>query len=187
TVCGGSGAGYTFDGTSAVHTHMTNSRLTDPEVLEWRYPVLVEAFRIRSGSGGLGRFHGGDGTVRRLRFLEPMSVALLANRHRVPPFGLNGGYPGKPGAAWIKRAGGGRVWLRSTDRAEVAAGDVFVIQTPGGGGYGPPEGEPPGPPPAIVYEELDPWAAFKAEDIVQAAVKGRPAALPRFAEEAEEE
>ena len=188
TVCGGSGAGYTFDGTSAVQTHMTNSRLTDPEVLEWRYPVLVEAFRIRSGSGGLGRFHGGHGTVRRLRFLEPMSVALLANRHRVPPFGLNGGYPGKPGAAWIKRAAGGRTWLRSTDRAEVAAGDVFVIQTPGGGGYGPPEGEPPGPPPSVVYEELDPWAAFKAEDVVQAAVKGAtPAVAPPGTEEGEEE
>ena len=187
TVCGGSGAGYTFDGTSAVHTHMTNSRLTDPEVLEWRYPVLVEAFRIRSGSGGLGRFHGGHGTVRRLRFLEPMSVALLANRHRVPPFGLNGGYPGKPGAAWIKRADGGRVWLRSTDRAEVGPGDVFVIQTPGGGGYGPPEGEPPGPPPTVVYEELDPWAAFKAEDIVQAAVKGPAAAVPSFSDDGDEE
>ncbi len=174
TVCGGSGAGYTFDGTSAVHTHMTNSRLTDPEVLEWRYPVLVEAFRIRTGSGGLGRFHGGDGVVRRLRFLEPMTVALLANRHRVPPFGLNGGYAGKPGAAWIKRAGGGRSWLRSTDCTDVVTGDVFVIQTPGGGGFGPPEGEPPGPPPSVVYEELDPWAAFKAEDVIQAAVSGGP-------------
>ena len=179
TVCGGSGAGYTFDGTSAVHTHMTNSRLTDPEVLEWRYPVLVEAFRIRTGSCGLGRFHGGDGTVRRLRFLEPMSLALLANRHRVPPFGLAGGYAGKPGAAWIKRADGTRSWLRSTDRAEVGAGDVFVIQTPGGGGYGPPEGEPPGPPPTVVYEEPDPWAAFQAEDVVQAAVK-QPAPAPVF-------
>ncbi len=188
TVCGGSGAGYTFDGTSAVHTHMTNSRLTDPEVLEWRYPVLVEAFRIRSGSGGLGRFHGGHGTVRRLRFLEPMSVALLANRHRVPPFGLNGGYAGKPGAAWIKRADGGRTWLRSTDRAEVTAGDVFVIQTPGGGGYGPPEGEPPGPPSTVVYEEPDPWAAFKAEDVVQAAVKdAAPAVSAPGPEEGDEE
>ncbi len=181
TVCGGSGAGYTFDGTSAVHTHMTNSRLTDPEVLEWRYPVLVEAFRIRNGSGGLGRFHGGDGTVRRLRFLEPMSLALLANRHRVPPFGLNGGYPGKPGVAWIWRAGGGRSWLRSTDSTEVSTGDVFVIKTPGGGGYGPPEGEPPGPPPSATFEEPDLWSAFRAEDVVKAAVKAptpRPTPTP---------
>jgi 5-oxoprolinase (ATP-hydrolysing) len=137
TVCGGAGAGPTFDGTSAVHTHMTNSRLTDPEVLEWRFPVLVEAFRIRKGSGGAGRFRGGDGVVRRLRFLEPMSAALLANRHRVPPFGLNGGAPGQCGLARIERADGSREYITSTGRAEMQPGDVFVIETPGGGGYGP--------------------------------------------------
>jgi len=145
TLCGGAGAGHTFDGTSAVHTHMTNSRLTDPEVLEWRYPVMVDAFRIRSGSGGAGRFQGGCGVVRRLRFLEPMSAALLANRHRVAPHGLQGGHPGLPGAAWVERAGGGRSWLNSTGRVEVEAGDVLVIETPGGGGYGPPMAGGPGP------------------------------------------
>src|SRR6202035_1817267 len=101
TICGGSGAGPDFDGTSAVHTHMTNSRLTDPEVLEWRFPVLVDAFYIRRGSGGAGGSRGGDGVVRRIRFREPMTASLLANRHRIPPFGLNGGSPGAPGRARV--------------------------------------------------------------------------------------
>jgi len=136
TLCGGSGAGRDHDGTSAVHTHMTNSRLTDPEVLEWRFPVLVEAFRIRRGSGGSGRRRGGDGVERRLRFLEPMTLAILANRRRIPPFGLDGGSPAQPGRNWIERADGQRLELGSTGRADMAAGDVFVIETPGGGGFG---------------------------------------------------
>ena len=172
TLCGGAGAGHTFDGTSAVHTHMTNSQLTDPEVLEWRYPVMVDAFRIRSGSGGAGRFQGGCGVVRRLRFLEPMSAALLANRHRVAPHGLQGGHPGLPGAAWVERAGGGRSWLNSTGRVEVEAGDVLVIETPGGGGYGPPMAGGPGPVHDIRYREpatpgdgtaLEPCSAIEPE------------------------
>ncbi len=138
TICGGSGAGPTFDGCSAVHTHMTNSRLTDPEVLEWRFPVLVESFDIRHGSGGAGRHKGGDGTVRRIRFREAMNAAMLANRRQVAPFGLDGGEPGKPGRNWVERADGTRVDLAATAEIAVGPGDTFVIETPGGGGYGPP-------------------------------------------------
>jgi 5-oxoprolinase (ATP-hydrolysing) len=136
TVCGGAGAGPEFDGTSAVQTHMTNSRLTDPEVLESRFPVQVECFALRRGSGGSGRRRGGDGVIRRLRFLEPMTVAILANRRRTVPFGLEGGTPGLPGRTWIERATGERLELGATGRADVGAEDVFVLETPGGGGFG---------------------------------------------------
>jgi 5-oxoprolinase (ATP-hydrolysing) len=136
TIAGGSGAGPDFDGADAVQTHMTNSRLTDPEVLETRYPVLVESFAVRCGSGGRGRHRGGDGAVRRIRFLEPMTVSILANRREVPPFGLAGGGNGAPGVTRVRPAGGEERVLRSTDRADVAAGDVIEIETPGGGGYG---------------------------------------------------
>jgi 5-oxoprolinase (ATP-hydrolysing) len=136
TICGGSGAGPDFDGTSAVHTHMTNSRLTDPEVLEWRFPVVLESFEIRAGSGGSGLHSGGDGAVRRLRFLEPMEVMMLSNRRIVPPYGLAGGEPGALGRNWIERADGSRHEMTGTDKADIEAGDVFVIETPGGGGYG---------------------------------------------------
>jgi 5-oxoprolinase (ATP-hydrolysing) len=107
TICGGAGAGPDFDGTSAVHTHMTNSRMTDPEVLEWRFPVLLEDFSIRAGSGGAGLHRGGDGVVRRVRFLQRMNAAILANRRRVPPLGLAGGEPGVRGRCRVERAGGG--------------------------------------------------------------------------------
>ncbi len=136
TICGGSGAGPDHDGTSAVHTHMTNSRLTDSEILELRYPVVVEAFRIRRGSGGRGRRRGGDGTVRRIRFLEPMQASILSNHRRVRPFGLDGGEPGAPGRNLVERAGGGFEELPATATTFMRAGDVFVIETPGGGGFG---------------------------------------------------
>jgi len=136
TICGGSGAGPDFDGTSAVQTHMTNSRLTDAEVLEWRFPVLVEQFSIREGSGGAGRHCGGDGAVRRIRFLEDMTATILANRRIVPPFGLEGGGPGAPGLCRVERANGETETLGSTGSAAMRAGDVFVIETPGGGGFG---------------------------------------------------
>ncbi len=139
TVCGGAGAGPDFDGTDAVHTHMTNSRLTDPEVLEWRFPVLVESFAIRAGSGGKGRHSGGDGTVRRVRFREPMTAAILSNHRKVAPFGLAGGAPGALGRNRVERADGSREELGGTAQTEMGAGDVFVIETPGGGGYGAPE------------------------------------------------
>ncbi|MBK1696485.1 hydantoinase B/oxoprolinase family protein [Rhodovibrio salinarum] len=136
TICGGSGAGPDFDGTSAVHTHMTNSRLTDPEVLEWRFPVLLEDFHIRRGSGGKGKHVGGDGTHRRLQFREAMTAAILSNHRKVAPFGLDGGEPGALGRNWVERKDGAVEDLSGTDRVEMAEGDVFVIETPGGGGYG---------------------------------------------------
>ncbi|CAA7624232.1 hydantoinase B/oxoprolinase family protein [Magnetospirillum sp. UT-4] len=136
TICGGAGAGPDFDGASAVHTHMTNSRLTDVEVLEWRFPVLVDGFSIRTGSGGAGRHHGGDGVVRRLKFLEPMTAAILSNRRRVAPFGLKGGGDARPGRNAVERADGSVEELPGTARIAVEPGDVLVIETPGGGGYG---------------------------------------------------
>jgi len=136
TIAGGSGAGPDFDGTDVVQTHMTNSRLTDPEVLEWRFPVLLESFEIRAGSGGAGRHRGGNGAVRRVRFLEPMTAAILSNRRRVPPYGMHGGSPGAPGHNYVLRADGGTLELGPTDRTEMTIGDVFVVETPGGGGYG---------------------------------------------------
>jgi 5-oxoprolinase (ATP-hydrolysing) len=136
TVCGGAGAGPGFNGASAVHTHMTNSRLTDPEVLEQRYPVRVRTFAIRRGSGGAGRWRGGDGVVREIEFLEPMQAAILSNRRRVAPAGLAGGSPGACGRNYLLRADGRREDLAATATVELTAGDRFVIETPGGGGYG---------------------------------------------------
>ncbi|MBI4206381.1 MAG: hydantoinase B/oxoprolinase family protein, partial [Betaproteobacteria bacterium] len=148
TIAGGSGAGILgrapdgtllgFDGTDCVQTHMTNSRLTDPEVLEWRFPVLLEDFAIRRGSGGRGRWRGGDGAIRRVRFLEPMIAAILSGHRRVPPYGMAGGEPGKPGRNRVERASGETIELKGCDRVEMRVGDVFVIETPGGGGYGTP-------------------------------------------------
>ena len=140
TICGGAGAGPGFDGTSAVHTHMTNTRMTDPEVLELRYPVRLEAFAIRRGSGGSGRWRGGDGAVRRIRFLEPMTAVIVSSRRNIAPFGLAEGADGAPGRQWIERADGRRHEMTGTDQTELAVGDVFVIETPGGGGYGAPSG-----------------------------------------------
>ena len=138
TICGGAGAGPGFAGASAVHTHMTNTRLTDPEILESRYPVLLESFQIRGGSGGAGYWRGGEGVVRKMRFREPMSVAILANSRLVPPFGLEGGGPGQIGKAYIRRGDGQVEELASCGRAEVKAGDKIVVETPGGGGFGTP-------------------------------------------------
>ncbi|MGH8161263.1 MAG: hydantoinase B/oxoprolinase family protein, partial [Gammaproteobacteria bacterium] len=138
TICGGTGAGPGFRGTSAVHSHMTNTRMTDPEVLELNYPVRLERFAIRNGSGGGGRYRGGDGAVRKLRFLEPMTAVIVASRRAVAPFGLAGSADGAPGRQWVERASGVREPLSGTAAAELAAGDAFVIETPGGGGYGVP-------------------------------------------------
>ncbi|ABM61516.1 hydantoinase B/oxoprolinase family protein [Halorhodospira halophila] len=136
TLCGGAGAGPDFAGSSAVHTHMTNSRLTDPEVLEWRYPVRVERFAIRRGSGGGGACPGGDGVIRRLRFLEPMTAVTLMNRRRVPPFGLAGGADAACGRNAIERRDGTVEELPGTATRDLEAGDQILIETPGGGGYG---------------------------------------------------
>jgi 5-oxoprolinase (ATP-hydrolysing) len=136
TVGSGSGAGDGFDGVPVVQTHMTNSRLTDPEVLEWRYPVLVESFAVRAGSGGAGRWRGGDGAVRRLRFREPVTVSTLSGHRRVPPYGMAGGQPGGLGRNYVERVDGSVVELAGADSIEVDTGDVLVVETPGGGGYG---------------------------------------------------
>jgi len=136
TIAGGSGAGPDHDGTSAVQTHMTNSRLTDPEVLETRLPVRLERFTIRHGSGGKGAHDGGDGVIRDIRFLEPMRANMLANRRRVAPKGLAGGGDALPGRNWVERFDGSIEELTATDAAEMQAGDRFVIETPGGGGFG---------------------------------------------------
>jgi 5-oxoprolinase (ATP-hydrolysing) len=136
TICGGSGAGPDFDGTDAIHTHMTNSRLTDPEVLEWRFPVLVDSFAIRRGSGGAGKHRGGDGVVRRIRFREAMTAAILSGHRRVPPYGMAGGAPGAVGRNWVERTDGTREEFGATHVVAMNPGDVFVIATPGGGGFG---------------------------------------------------
>lgn len=135
TICGGSGAGANFDGTDAVQTHMTNSRLTDPEVLEWRFPVVLESFKIRLDSGGKGHHKGGNGVIRRLRFREEMTAGILSNRRVIPPFGLQGGEAGKLGKNYVERKDGKVEQLGSTATVEMRKDDVFVIETPGGGGY----------------------------------------------------
>ena len=146
TIAGGSGAGPDFNGCDGVQTHMTNSRLTDPEVLEWRFPVRLDSFCIRRGSGGAGRFRGGDGLERRIRFLEPMTAVLLANRRQTAPQGLRGGEPGAVGRNWIERANGRIEEFAGTHQADLEHDDVFVVQTPGGGGSGisQPENQPTG-------------------------------------------
>jgi 5-oxoprolinase (ATP-hydrolysing) len=136
TIAGGSGAGPDHDGTSAVQTHMTNSRLTDPEILETRLPVRLEQFAIRRGSGGAGQHHGGDGVVREVSFLEPMRANILANRRKIAPRGLKGGGDAQPGRNWVERVDGTVEELTATDWAEMDIGDRFVIETPGGGGFG---------------------------------------------------
>jgi 5-oxoprolinase (ATP-hydrolysing) len=140
TISGGTGAGPGFYGCDAVQVHMTNSRLTDPEVLEWRFPVLIEEHSIRRGSGGSGKWSGGNGATRRIRFLEPMTAAILSGHRLVPPFGMEGGEPGGLGRNWVERVGyptaGERIELSYADEIDMRAGDVFVIETPGGGGFG---------------------------------------------------
>ncbi|MFT4925050.1 MAG: 5-oxoprolinase (ATP-hydrolyzing), partial [Phenylobacterium sp.] len=137
TICGGTGAGKHGHGCDAIHSHMTNSRLTDPEVLEWRYPVRLESFSIRPDSGGKSDlYHGGHGVIRKIRFDQPMSAAILSNRRRVPPFGLYGGEPGKVGRNYVLKADGSVLALDSCDECALEVGDTFVIETPGGGGFG---------------------------------------------------
>jgi 5-oxoprolinase (ATP-hydrolysing) len=135
TICGGSGAGADFAGADAVQTHMTNSRITDPEVLEWRLSVRLEQFAIRRGSGGAGRQPGGDGVVRCVRFLEPMIAGILSSRRLTQPFGLAGGDSALPGKNWLIKADGVPHELGSRAEVKVSAGDLIQIETPGGGGY----------------------------------------------------
>jgi 5-oxoprolinase (ATP-hydrolysing) len=136
TICGGCGAGPGFDGASAVHSHMTNSRLTDVEVLERRFPVRIRRFAIRPGTGGSGRFHGGDGVCREIEFLVPMQASILSNRRRTAPFGLDGGGAGAPGRNTIVRVSGQTEQVPAAAEMALEPGDRLVIETPGGGGYG---------------------------------------------------
>jgi 5-oxoprolinase (ATP-hydrolysing) len=136
TVCGGAGAGPGFEGASAVHTHMTNTRITDPEILETRYPVRLERFAVRRGSGGAGAHRGGDGALRQIRFLAPMSLSILSQHRGQGPPGMAGGEPGAPGRQVIRRAGGAQETLAAVAAATVGPGDTLILETPGGGGWG---------------------------------------------------
>ena len=136
TICGGTGAGPNFHGTSAVQTHMTNTRSTDPEILEARFPVRLEEYSIRKNSGGKGKYNGGNGVTRKLRFLEPMTVTTLCSHRRVKPFGVDGGEPGQCGKEWLEKEDGGFIKLEGNDSCEVKVNDLFVMETPGGGGFG---------------------------------------------------
>jgi 5-oxoprolinase (ATP-hydrolysing) len=138
TICGGAGAGPGFSGTDAVHTHMTNSRITDPEILETRFPVLLEEFSIRRESGGEGKFKGGNGVIRKFRFLKDMDAAILSSHRKLPPFGLKGGLPGKCGRNILLLKDGSITEVEGQAELKLKSGDVFVIETPGGGGYGRP-------------------------------------------------
>jgi 5-oxoprolinase (ATP-hydrolysing) len=136
TICGGTGAGPDHPGTSAVHSHMTNTRMTDPEVVEWRFPVRVESFAIRHGSGGAGKFPGGDGVTRKIRFLEPMTATVLSSHRETEPYGLAGGGPGKKGENSVEHPDGTITALAGNDEVFLSPNDIFIIKTPGGGGYG---------------------------------------------------
>ena len=136
TICGGAGAGNSFNGSDAVHTHMTNTRITDPEILEFRYPVRLDLFKIRENSGGNGQFSGGNGIVRQLTFLEDIELSVLTQHRKVAPFGLNGGASGKLGQQFVLLKNGKKKKIEGIDGANLSAGDTFVIETPGGGGFG---------------------------------------------------
>jgi 5-oxoprolinase (ATP-hydrolysing) len=136
TIGGGAGAGEGFDGASGVHTHMTNTRITDPEVMEARYPVRLERFAFRRGSGGAGRWRGGDGLVRVYRFLAPLTVSLLTQRRDTRPYGMCGGEPGKAGRNRLRRAQGDEEVVPGRATLQVEVGDLLIVETPGGGGFG---------------------------------------------------
>ena len=136
TICSGSPAGPGFNGTDAVHTHMTNTRLTDPEVLEFRYPVVLEDFHIREGSGGRGKWHAGSGIRRTIRFLQEMECTILSGHRRVPPPGLDGGSAGQIGENWVRRNDGRMERLQGADATVIGADEAIIIQTPTAGGYG---------------------------------------------------
>ena len=136
TLCGGTGASAKHHGCDAIHSHMTNSRLTDPEVLEQRFPVILESFSIRKKSGGTGKYTGGNGVIRRLRFLQPMTASIISGQRKTAPFGLEGGAPGECGDNFIVRRNGRKQQLSGSEQATMEEDDVFVITTPGGGGFG---------------------------------------------------
>ena len=136
TICGGCGAGEGFNGASAVHHHMTNTRITDPEIMEHRYPVRLEEFSIRHNSGGLGKWQGGDGIKRELTFLEPVNLSVLSQRRNSGPFGLKGGKDGQSGQQKVIRKNGEEIQLASIQNINIEAGNRFIIETTGGRGFG---------------------------------------------------
>jgi 5-oxoprolinase (ATP-hydrolysing) len=135
TICGGTGAGPGFDGADAVHSHMTNTAITDPEILEWNFPVRLKRFAIRKNSGGQGEYNGGNGIVRELIFTEPVSLSLLTQNRTQGAYGLNGGQSGHPGQQYLLKHSGGRKELASVTQEELESGDCLIIKTPGGGGW----------------------------------------------------
>jgi len=139
TICGGTGAGPDFDGADAVHSHMTNTAITDPEILEWRFPVRLERFAVRQDSGGQGKFIGGNGIIRELVFTEPVSLSLLTQNRTQGPYGLNGGQAGQPGEQHLAKRNGEIIELESTAQESLEVGDRLILKTPGGGGFGKPE------------------------------------------------
>ena len=139
TICGGSGASAKQNGCNAVQTHMTNTRLTDPEVLEWRFPVRLETFEIRKNSGGKGKHKGGEGVNRQMRFLEPMTVNIIAGHRIVPPYGIAGGEPGVVGENYVVHSDQKVTNIGTKGQIEVNKNDIFILKTPGGGGYGNPD------------------------------------------------
>ncbi len=139
TICGGSGASANQNGCSAVQTHMTNTRLTDPEVLEWRFPVRLETFKIRKNSGGKGKYKGGEGVDRQMRFLEPMTVNMIAGHRIEPPYGIAGGEPGAVGENYVVHSDQKVTNIGTKGQVEVNKNDIFILKTPGGGGYGYPD------------------------------------------------
>ena len=136
TIGGGCGAGEGFDGHSAVHQHMTNTRITDPEIMELRYPVRLERFAIRHGSGGKGQWQGGNGIIREIRFLAPLALTILSQHREVAPYGLAGGEAGKKGIQWVERRDKNREDLLGIAAVEIEKGDMIHLESPGGGGYG---------------------------------------------------
>jgi 5-oxoprolinase (ATP-hydrolysing) len=138
TICGGVGAAEGYPGASAVHQHMTNTRITDPEILEFRYPVQLEYFSVRENSGGKGKWNGGEGASRKFNFLAPLEITLLSQHRKVAPYGINGGKEGAKGNQWIIRRNGTKESMKGIDAKNVYPGDSVIIQTPGGGGWGRP-------------------------------------------------
>jgi 5-oxoprolinase (ATP-hydrolysing) len=136
TICGGTGAGPGFNGADAIHHHMTNTRITDPEIMEWRYPVRVEEFSIRKDSGGPGKWKGGNGIVRKLRFTKAVDLTLLTQHRIEAPYGMEGGKPGATGKQHVEKSNGEVIELKGVDERDLQAGDAIVIETPGGGGWG---------------------------------------------------
>ena len=139
TICGGTGAGAGFDGADGVHSHMTNTAITDPEILEWRFPVRLERFAIRQDSGGTGKNNGGNGIVRELVFTEPVSLSLLTQNRTQGPYGMDGGQAGSPGEQRLAKRNGENIELGATSQESLNAGDRLILKTPGGGGFGKPE------------------------------------------------